>query len=274
MNDTNHHFKTVEISDPELSQDGINWTTVNTPNLPGRGDVCFFANTPPTKDTPIIILLHGVFGSAWSWAYSGAAHKALIKTTEIKKLPSFIIAMPSDGLLGHGSGYLNTEAGKFENWIIEDVPTLAGLVYPQLSNAPRIYLSGLSMGGYGALRLGMKHCDKVSGISAHSSITKMNDFEKFLDAIPPHLNQVTRSEHDLIGWVERHCSSLPPLRFDCGVNDELIEANRAFRDFLVETNVMHTYQEFSGGHEWSYWSQHISKTFEFFGQIEDGLVAK
>ena len=58
--------------------------------------------------------------------------------------------------------------------------------------------------------------------------------------------------------------ALPPLRFDCGIDDPLIADNRALHAALVEHGVAHTYEEFEGGHTWSYWETHLADTLRFF----------
>ncbi len=268
MTDLKDHFTTVEISDSNHVADNLIWTTTNTPNLSHRTDVGFYANRRPEADTPIIILLHGVYGNAWAWAYSGGAHKTLADLSQNQEFPLFILAMPSDGAIGSGSGYFNSDAGQFENWIIDDVPAIARRVFPQLRKQPRLYLGGLSMGGYGALRLGMKHPDRISGISGHSSITKLDDFSKFLDLDNHHFKNTPITEHDLLTLFEKNKDRLPPIRFDCGVDDPLIESNRFLHNELEARHHSHIYEEFVGGHEWSYWCEQVAKTFEFFEQIE------
>jgi enterochelin esterase-like enzyme len=54
------------------------------------------------------------------------------------------------------------------------------------------------------------------------------------------------------------------LRFDCGVDDPLLESNRRLHQALCDEGIDHTYQEFPGGHEWSYWEAHLEETILFF----------
>ena len=60
--------------------------------------------------------------------------------------------------------------------------------------------------------------------------------------------------------------SLPPVRFDCGKDDLLIEHNRKLHKKLKNANINHIYQEFEGAHEWEYWQEHIKETLLFFNQ--------
>ena len=61
-----------------------------------------------------------------------------------------------------------------------------------------------------------------------------------------------------------HRRDLPPVRFDCGLDDPLLDANRKLHAGLEEEGVEHLYEEFPGGHEWSYWEEHLVDTLRFF----------
>jgi putative tributyrin esterase len=53
------------------------------------------------------------------------------------------------------------------------------------------------------------------------------------------------------------------LRFDCGTDDALIEDNRNLHHAFESVSIAHTYEEFPGGHDWSYWQTHVERTLEF-----------
>jgi putative tributyrin esterase len=63
---------------------------------------------------------------------------------------------------------------------------------------------------------------------------------------------------------------LPPLRFDCGTEDPLLEPNRALHMALTELCVPHVYEEFPGGHDWQYWAEHVRRTLAFCKHILEG----
>ncbi len=117
-------FKTLEISNPQYENNNLRFITVKTPNLKGRGDIGVFVppGVDPKETLPVAILLHGVYGSAWSWAYSSGVHLKANEMIQSGELPPMIIAMPSDGLWGDGSGFLPVDNRNFEKWIAEDVP--------------------------------------------------------------------------------------------------------------------------------------------------------
>src|ERR1700761_4160305 len=98
-------FRTIEVSDPQFENDNLRLMTVKSANLKGRGDVCVYvpAETKATHTLPIVLLLHGVYGSAWSWPLRTGVHLLADKMIKAGELPPMIIAMPSDGLWGDGS---------------------------------------------------------------------------------------------------------------------------------------------------------------------------
>ena len=130
---------------------------------------------------PIVILLHGVYGGACSWVLNGQAHNVLEKLTLQDEIRPMILAMPSDGMWGDGSGYLPHSGIDFEKWIAEDVPKAIYEKVEQSSDKQPIFISGLSMGGFGALRIGIKYHHLFSGISGHSSITSLEQMALFVE---------------------------------------------------------------------------------------------
>src|SRR3569833_3454885 len=109
-------FRTLEISNPKYETDHLRFITVKTSNLKGRGDICVYAPKGVTGTLPIVILLHGVYNSAWSWPYSSGVHQQVDRLIKDGKQPPMILAMPSDGLWGDGSAYLPHNSYDFVFW--------------------------------------------------------------------------------------------------------------------------------------------------------------
>ena len=89
------------------------------------------------------------------------------------------------------------------------------------------------MGGFGALRLGMKYASQVQGISAHSSITKVEQLSQFIPFPAQAFQHAGEVDTDLLHWAKVNHDALPPIRFDCGTEDPLIDANRALHTALT-----------------------------------------
>lgn len=260
-------FRTTEISDPQYESDNLRFITVKTAHLKGRGDICVFV--PPGEnmsELPLIILLHGVYGSAWVWSQKAGVHKTALKMIQNKEIPPMVIAMPSDGLWGDGSGYLPHNQKDFEKWVVEDVPNAVIENISLVTKNSDYFISGLSMGGFGALRLGIKYAKRFKAISAHSSITDLKQMNLFVEESLENYFQADETENSVWGLAENHSGKLPRIRFDCGKADELIEPNRKLHAQLKKASVLHEYEEFEGGHEWSYWQEHIKKSLLFFAE--------
>jgi len=260
-------FRTIELSDPSYETGGLRFLTVKTPNLKGRGDICLYVPPTARKDgpLPIYILLHGVYGSAWAWAMKGGAAQTAQRLMQTGSMQPAIIAMPSDGLWGDGSAYFAHHGFNFEQWIIHDVPQAIIENIPEADKQASLCIGGLSMGGYGALCLGMKHPEKFKAISAHSSITKLEQMSQFVEEPLEAYASFTHLP-DVLDIAQKQENPLPPLRFDCGVQDNLLDANRLLHQQLSDLDIPHTYEEFAGGHEWPYWQKQVQKTFSFFDQ--------
>ena len=263
-------FKTIELSDTSFESQGLRFLTVKTPNLRGRGDICLYVPEVEKEidKLPIYILLHGVYGSAWVWALKGGAHQSAKEMMESKNIKPAIIAMPSDGLYEDGSAYFSHHSKKYDQWIVNDVVLAIKENIPQAKNSIATCIGGLSMGGYGALTLGGRFPEKFKAISGHSSITKLREMSLFTSDNIDEYQKFTKHP-DVIDILVSNKNKLPPLRFDCGSSDKLLKGNRLLHQQLSDQNIKHEYQEFDGGHEWSYWQEHVKKTYLFFDKKID-----
>lgn len=232
--------------------------------LGSRGDLLLF--TPPGFENldrmPLLLLLHGVYGCQWNWWLNGNLDSVATDMLRAGSMLPMMIAMPSDGLWGDGSGYVPHAHANYEKWIVDDIPQCLRELFPQL-HSDKFFIAGLSMGGYGAMRLGMKYASRVQGISAHSSITQVAQLSQFIPFSPAAFQYAGELDTDLLHWAKVNLEQLPPLRFDCGIHDPLIEANRELHRALLGMKVRHEYQEFAGGHDWPYWTEHVRETLAF-----------
>lgn len=260
-------FRTIELSDRQFEHNGLRFITVKTKNLKGRGDICLFVPkvAEHTKDLPIYILLHGVYGSAWVWSMKGGAHQTAQQLMDDGAIAPAIIAMPSDGLWADGSGYLSHQEKDFEQWIVSDVPLAIKENLDCAGNKSTLCIGGLSMGGYGALMLGSRFPQHFKAISGHSSITKFEQMSSFVEE-PLDSYKIVSPEINVIDSIRNDKKKIPALRFDCGLKDDLLEANRTLHRELQDLGIAHIYEEFDGGHEWSYWQKHLERSLRFFDQ--------
>ena len=261
-------FRTVEVSDPDLSPPGMRFVTVKSTALGQRADLLLYV--PPQaaalRDVPVAVLLHGVFGSQWSWALKDSAHLAAQRLIDEQVIPPMVVAMPSDGLPGDGSGYVRHTGQDFERWIVEEVPAAAQVACDACSEASPLFIAGLSMGGFGALRLAGRYPQRFLAAAGHSAVTEAVQ----LDALMAETREGWAGAPVDTSVFAALCSAsapLPALRFDCGRDDVLIEANRKLHVQLQEAGIHHEYLEHAGGHDWPYWQRHLVDTLRFFGNV-------
>jgi enterochelin esterase-like enzyme/predicted RNA-binding Zn-ribbon protein involved in translation (DUF1610 family) len=257
------------MSSATFESEGIRQMTVFSAALRGRGDISFAC--PPAQvvhpNLPIVILLHGVYGSHWSWFQQGGAHRVAASMYQAGTSDPFVLACPSDGLSREGTCYLSLEDGNYEQWVL-DVPELIRAAVPACTALSPVFLCGLSMGGYGSLRLGTKHPERFAGISAHSPVTEPEMFRSVFS--PEHADEILAQhcrDWEILTCAKDHLEKIPPLRFDCGVNDSFQPANERLHDGLTLLGVPHRYEVLPGGHDWSYWNSNLPRSLSFFTRV-------
>jgi putative tributyrin esterase len=263
-------FQCIECSNPKFTPPGIHFLTFLSQSLgTRRGSLTTYI--PPGHENdpnlPMVLLLHGIFGNHWSWCFLGGAHLRLQELIDSKQVRPMGLIMPHDGLYREGSGYLKHQDQDCERWIVDEVVGSTREQYPCFSPTSPLFLAGFSMGGFGALRLGAKYAERFKGISAHSSITRYDQLCVYTTdnrKVEPYLK-----EEDLSAllWFRRNKDILPPVRFDCGRDDALLQANQQFHHELKEHQIPHTFETFEGDHTWEYWHEHLGDTLLFFEEL-------
>lgn len=232
---------------------GVCHVTANSSALRGRGDITLFSPRHVDVATPVVILLHGVYGSHWNWVFLGSADRIARTLMASGQIPEMVIAMPSDGLWGSGSGYVRRDGRNHGAWVAEEVPDVVAKITG--ARGPR-FIAGLSMGGHGALSLAARYPGQFAGAVGHSSVTSLSELEPFV--------RETWEGHDLADEI-LVADHMPPFRFDCGTEDPLIGPNRRLHRRL--SDVSHEWSEHPGGHDWSYWTARLPATLRFFGSL-------
>jgi len=263
------HFRTTETGDFPCPGGVLKLVTVKSPALGARADASIYLpdQARGLDKVPVVILLHGVYGSHWIWAGMGKAHSTLQSLIDTGEISPMILAMPSDGLWGDGSAYLNHSRKEFEKWIVDEVPRLVSEVTGNAFDTP-VFIAGLSMGGYGALRIGATYPERFRAFAGHSSITRFSEMSQFVEEPLEAYGEIDDLATLVITNMLRNKSRLPPFHFDCGVDDPLIEGNRLLHSQLQAAGIDCSYKEFPGGHEWTYWISHIRETFQFFERVK------
>jgi len=224
-------------------------------------------DAPERKTTryPVLYLLHGFGGSHADWL-------TRTKLTDYAKAHQLIIVTPE----GQNSWYTDSATvpiDKFESYIVEELVPDVQQRFRALEMRAGRGIAGLSMGGYGALKFGVKHPDMFAFAASMSGAVGAASWrdEKDLPAVlRPSLTRTfgpaagpVKQTNDLFKLVRElpaeRLAKLPFLYLDCGTEDELrlFGPNRALADLFVERQIAHEYRQLPGGHRWAYWDQQV-----------------
>lgn len=208
---------------------------------------------------PVLYLLHGWHGDYQNWS-------ALTNLTEYAENLPIIIVMPDAG----DSWYVDSATvpqDKFEQYIIKDVVDEVEHHWRALQSPHRRAIAGLSMGGYAAVNLALKHPGmfKMAGSISGAFNAPLPELEQRTD-LKPSLVQTfggatskTRVEND----VYREAANADPqhtpyLYIDVGSEDvTFAEPNRRLVAILAQRKIVFEYHEFPGIHSWQYWDERL-----------------
>jgi S-formylglutathione hydrolase FrmB len=134
-------------------------------------------------------------------------------------------------------------------------------------------VGGLSMGGYGAVRLALTYPERFKSAHSHSGAMDYAH-DRVPDTDTPWGKEYARIVGAMPGGgpndlyhLASTASARPRLRIDCGTEDFLLQSNRGFDKHLKSLSWGHVYEEHSGGHDWTYWDLHIQSALEWhFGK--------
>lgn len=204
---------------------------------------------------PVMFLLHGLSDDHTTWCRATSIERY------VSELPLMVV-MPTTG------------RGFYCDATVEEGPRYNEAIGTELVNFVKQYFhttdnwcaAGLSMGGYGAVRLAL---DNPTLFTSATSLSGALYYGHYESVDNPEWIRIL-GEHprggvnDLFTKISQMPSaSIPKLRIDCGTEDFLLESNRAFRDNLVTLGIEHEYIERPGDHNWAYWDEHIQSAIEF-----------
>jgi putative tributyrin esterase len=215
-----------------------------------------------------LYLLHGLSDDHTIW----------LRRTSIERYAAaknLAVVMPAAGR----SFYQDMANGaKYWTFLSEELPALCQQWFPLSARREDNFAAGLSMGGYGAMRLGL---GRPGQFAAAASLSGALDLARrlreagregsriskaeWIGIFGPELNG-EGTEADLFTLAQRVSVApgpKPRLYLCCGTEDELLGDNHAFRQHLDSVNLENTYEEGPGQHEWGYWDRQIQRLIEW-----------
>lgn len=207
---------------------------------------------------PVLYLLHGIWGhfSDWDTESNLATYAGNL---------DLIIVMADAG----NSWYVNSATvprHKFEDYVAKDLIAYIDANYRTIRERSGRAIAGLSMGGYGALKFGLKYPDMFAFAGSMSGAlnapgdldTRQVLFRKNLLAVFGPPGSATRKENDVYGLLKQaDPAKLSYIYIACGKEDPFVEVNRSFVAQLDAQHVAHEYHESFGSHTWNYWDNAV-----------------
>ncbi len=226
-------------------------------------------STGTVKPLKALYLLHGYKGSHTDWINSSPIR-------ELSDQCNVAVFMPS----GADRFYLDDEE-KGEMWgeyTGNELVAFTRRMFPLSRDREDTWIGGLSMGGYGAIRNGLKYAERFGRIIALSSAlipyTIANIKPGYHNGIEGYdyyrnvfgdLDRLLGSDKDpeaLILRLKETNSAIPHIYMSCGTEDFLLDVNRRFHHYMKQEQVEHTYYEGPGGHTWEFWIETVRDALE------------
>jgi len=273
-------------SSPAAAQSRIDCSALNSHILKEVVHYCVYlpagydsgAPQHPARRYPVLYFLHGL-GDNEQTLFSGGGWSLFDDLRKQHKMGDFLIATPE----GRRSFYINSADGsvRYSDFFLQEfLPHIEGK-YRVLPGRTGRAISGISMGGYGALRFAFAHPELFSAVSAQSAA--------LITESPQTLDSALQSESPLVGllgsvfgkpinvphWndnspfvlAQRNVASLrkTAIYFNCGEDDNygFEKGAAALHDELKKEGVKHKYHAYPGDHSLTYFLSHFDEVMEF-----------
>ncbi|HKO15578.1 MAG TPA: alpha/beta hydrolase family protein [Gemmatimonadaceae bacterium] len=266
----------------------------------------------PARRYPVAYYLHGLSGSEGDWlARAGIDHVA--DSLVAGGAPEVILVLPdgddgwysdwpaevplatcADTLHSESPGKFCVAHQRYDRYVAHDLVSYVDAHYRTRADRAHRGIGGLSMGGYGAIAIALRHPDRFAAAASHSGVLSSlyigpkpfaapASYAAGLDTLRAlHASFLPRLESawgsDAAGWrandpaqlaaaLRARHTSLPALFVDCGSEDGLVDENRAFHWELTRLGIPHRYAEWPGAHTWRYWSTHVSESLSWMSGV-------
>jgi putative tributyrin esterase len=205
---------------------------------------------------PVLYLLHGLSDDDSTW----------LRRTSVERYVAplgLAVVMPQV----HRSFYVDEAyGGRFWTFVSEELPALVSELFRVSTAREDTFVAGLSMGGYGALKLALRQPHRFAAAASMSAVTDLDSpgarrhraedprlMDRLFDGRP-----VIGTADDLLHLVDAaDPSALPALHVSCGTEDELLSDSRTFVDRCAAAGIPVTTSFGPGAHDWAYWDERI-----------------
>ena len=216
-------------------------------------------NVAKGEQLPIVYLLHGGGGDFRDWSdYSDVATLAA---------RGVILVMPE----GHSSYYTNAvdkPNDRYEDYIVRDLVTDVESRFPVEKERSGRAIAGVSMGGFGAVKLALAHPElftlaaglspAVDVPSRPFSVKRIDQWRRFRSIFGPWQGNAQRKNDPFVLARTVDPAKTPYIFLTCGEQEGLLPSNRQFAALLGERGFRYEFHTKPGGHDWNQWNGWVS----------------
>lgn len=216
----------------------------------------------PNRRYPVLYYLHGLGDNEQMLLRSGG-FDLVQELWDGHEIGEFIIVTPA----GYASFFMNSRDGSFryDDFFLQEFMPWIEKRYRTEAGRESRGIGGISMGGYGAVKIAIRHSDKyafAAGISAaldaprrEFAPRRLGQSFRYLRIFGPS-GSAYRRENDVFALAQ-NASSPPFLFLACGSDESLLGVNRSFAALLEKRGMPHEYHEAAGEHSWDFWKREI-----------------
>lgn len=230
------------------------------------------------RPTRTLILLHGFSGSSSDWITGSPIR-------ELSGKYNLAVVMPD----GANSFYLDTErtGGAYGNYVGKELLDYARRLFSLSDKREDTYIGGYSMGGFGAVRNGLKYAEqysKVIGLSNALIVSELKDMQEGVDNGMANyayykdtfgnLEEAENTDKNPEFLLKKRLEErkmIPEFFLACGTEDFLLEPNRKFINFMRQNGVEPVYLEDHGAHDWNFWNRCLEPALQWLVHGACGL---
>ncbi|NCD69743.1 alpha/beta hydrolase [Mucilaginibacter agri] len=216
------------------------------------------------KKLPVLYLLHGFSGNYSDWI------KKVPAITELADTYHILIVCP-DG--DYASWYFDSPVNKdsqYETYVASELVKYIDTHFATLADRKSRAITGLSMGGHGALLLAFKHQDifgAAGSMSGGVDIRQFSDRFGIEQVLGKYIDNPQRWEQNsVVNMLYLIKPNSLAITFDCGYDDMMYASNQNLHQLLLYRKIPHDYTVRPGGHSWDYWANSITYQAMFFSK--------
>lgn len=221
------------------------------------------------KRFPVVYLLHGYSGNFSNWITKVPQLKDFAEENQV-----LIVCPDGDTASWYFDSPVNQRM-KYETHIGKEVPAYIDARYKTIPHREARAITGLSMGGHGAMFIGYRHAKTFGGIGSMSGAVDLEGLKKSR-LIYNILGDTTNNgkyyeDFNVLNIVKNYPADSVAIIIDCGVDDFLFEANQKLHQELLNLKTPHDYIERPGKHDWPYWANAVEYQLVFFRNYFDKM---